>query len=189
MYINKKHPRYWCKILLLFPKKIRRFLNENAFLAGGWAASFNTGERPKDYDVFFRTPEASKRFLDLIGDKYDRKTLWATSKRFVNVITAITGEPEAVISVFDFKHTQNFYDPRRKLLVVSKESFEKEMVFNPNARTPASSLSRVYRFLQRGYTISEQNWDDVCRAALQQVVKEGKVAPFYMPPEGGIHCV
>jgi len=175
----------WQRILSCFPNELRLFIHNRAFLAGGWAASLAHNLPPKDYDIFFRTKKDSNTFLEKIGQNYLKKSRWAITIEKngmkINCVTPVTGSPDQVRESFDFFHTHASYDPLRDVLHRHSAVWGKELLFNEFARTPASSLNRVFKFLNRGYTIDEKNSKLMVKLSLKYVEKHGAKTAYYSP--------
>lgn len=141
--------------------ELRDEVRQTMFIAGGAIASLAHGQPPKDIDVFFTSEDVYKRFktwaADHRSDYYEgpNSFRYESDQTIFNCVGRITGSPAEVVGTFDFLHTQSFYYPVEQQLKVHPAALKKELIYNEHqALSPAVSMRRVFRFLNRGYTIS-----------------------------------
>lgn len=75
----------------------------------------------------------------------------------IQIITRFYGEPEEILSNFDYIHTNNYFDYNLKQLVLKQEAVEsiltKQLIYN-GSKYPICSLIRSRKFINRGWFIS-----------------------------------
>lgn len=75
----------------------------------------------------------------------------------IQIITRFYGEPEEILSNFDYIHTNNYFDYNLKQLVLKQEAIEsiltKQLVY-VGSKYPICSLIRSRKFINRGWFIS-----------------------------------
>jgi hypothetical protein len=159
------------KAKLLEGINIEGFLNilkeANAIIAGGAITSVFTNREIKDYDIYFRD-EKSYNIVDtflnekgeLFFDSNNAKTYSLITKTIQLIKpTRLRGENVFdIINTFDFTICMGAYDFRGEEFGYNYKfllhNAQKILVFNIAARQPMSSLIRVLKFKERGYSIS-----------------------------------
>lgn len=167
-------------------------LPDGAWVAGGCFESLIRGEKPKDYDLFFRDEEAFLETLDLLTDEeldyedagrlasgyeeaIDRDQIAKSSCRFVDLNKE--GKPKVqliktmwypslshVLHSFDFTAAQVGMDNTG--VVANPLAFldisRKRLVLN-RMTFPSSTLRRMIKYTQKGYY--------VCPGSLQTIAQ------------------
>lgn len=59
----------WCKYVE--DEEIKKIIKENAIVTGGALVSLLNGEKPNDYDIYFKTKEAVKRVAEYYAQKWN----------------------------------------------------------------------------------------------------------------------
>jgi hypothetical protein len=150
--------------------------NNNTYITGGAIASLIQGEKPKDYDFYFKDAKTMKSFLGWfsqnntggimahvkdVDEKYKNimgkngKMITANAITLTNDASFITkwwGEPGELRKKFDYVHCLPYYDLKTKELYISEKQYEaiinKRLIVN----NPESVVdSRKWKFEQRGY--------------------------------------
>lgn len=173
---------------------LKSIVRDHTYFAGGCIASLIQGTHPKDYDLFFDDVGLARHFSSYcyMGMMKPRKQSFSDSSmlywnspsvfattfklRFrndwlpVQFIHSHGGKPEDTIKTFDFGHTQNYYLPQTNHLLVLSEWLvrQKYLHYNPKSEYPCSAMKRVLKFQQRGYQISDQEFDKIM-AEIQKI--------------------
>jgi len=138
------------------------------YVAGGAVRSAFAGEKIKDLDIYFLSTsdwEKRKEFANFKNMKFLFGTEFAETYETegvpVQFIKRFYGEPERVMSEFDFTISMAAYLPEREEFCLGEDFLhhlcERRLVFNENTRFPVSSLWRVKKFLKRGYKIGARD--------------------------------
>lgn len=167
----------------MFPEGMAKLLERNGFVGGGCIYSMFQDGKYKDIDIFFR-----KSFVVEIVEKFIRYDCTLTTVRDLEtgtwkdmrvVITnnAISiggfqfvkkdfGEPEDVVSRFDFKHNMFWIEDGivKTLSNTSYLSSNKLVLNNLRPRQIAGVLVRVAKYTSRGMTISNS---EMCKLILK----------------------
>lgn len=142
------------------PEYLRRDVRSSAFIAGGAIASLATNTRVRDVDVFFTDKSVYLELRAALKGRHGYTEGPNSFKVDINDISAnfigrISGRPDEVVNTFDFLHTHSYYIPATQELYIHPASYRTELIYNANqALSPAVSMRRVFRFLNRGYTIA-----------------------------------
>ena len=160
-----------------FPKDLASFIKSYCILTGGMSASFFVGEKPKDYDFYFKDERsidifknainANKKFMDLVEDckenyiqtLVDGKLITANAITFKNKIQIITMATADVRKAFDFIHCMPYYDCDDSTYHISKAQFDsirnKQLVVNPNyvKVNPQAHENRIIKYKTRGWKL------------------------------------
>lgn len=215
MYPNTNDPDFLGKLYIyvqeilesninrLFSDFIRKFPEARSislnslYVAGGAIASIANRTRANDYDIFFKTVEDKNKTLEILKQCVNiNKNLFIVtdnaitfkSSPAIQFILKVYGNPEEVIQNFDFLHTQNYYDFSTKTLVIKNLEIikSKELIYNNKATHPLSALTRIYKFMNKGYKIdgveiiriikdlTKYNWNDI-------LVVEEQAKGMYVP--------
>ena len=87
-------------------------------------------------------------------------------------ITKYTGSPETNVARFDFTSCMGYYDFKTEHLHVTPETAQaikdKKLIFNPECMNPLSSLKRINKFQDMGYTIDNENFQKLWQAIGEQ---------------------
>lgn len=173
--LNTKHNEL---LRLINDDEIRKIINEKGFISGGAIANLIADEEINDYDYHFTDKES----LDKIYDYFDSQVgvvihhkdgvkgakAYKSYRGNTVIITdnAITlnefqfilkdyGEPEDVVSKFDFVHCMGYYIPKDNELVVEYDTYvhckAKSLRFNKMSDTPVTSFYRYVKFVERGW--------------------------------------
>lgn len=137
---------------------------EDMFIAGGCIRSVLEGETPKDIDIFFKSNVDLEKVrnmfkLDLphtfITDNAISLTIEGIKYQF---ITTCKGTPLDVINEFDFTMNMNYFDFEKNQLYIQDKMaiFDKQLKVNLNCRNKLGTLSRIAKFVNRGYKIPSQ---------------------------------
>jgi hypothetical protein len=158
-------------------------LSKDVFVAGGAIRAFHSSsERIKDIDIFFTSEEHfAKAALEIDMESAnviveDEKHIKIKNKKYsIDLIRTVFGNPEEIISKFDFSvcmfalDSEYFYYEENSFIDLSK----KQIMIN-TITYPASTLLRLLKYTRKGYRI--------CNNELYKVLKsinehEIKVAP------------
>ena len=185
------------KVVAALPAPVKRMLRMSGlFLAGGFIRSVVEGEKPKDVDIWVRSPEEAQRWARILGVALHRGAFSTTNAitisfpdTAIQFITRWTFQtPGEVIQTFDFTIAQAvvwFDKVEGKWKGLCAETFledvrEKRLVYKSPVREEdaAGSLLRVNKFLRRGYSISDEDMGKVTARVVKKVIEEKDTAPY-----------
>lgn len=167
------------EVIKFLPKEFHSDFRKYAYISGSSIHSLINKIEVNDYDFFLSDKDFAKKVHDyyeeelnrIVSEYYKDNNGIAyipnipfiltdnaiTFDKKYQIVTKYSGTPEEVIGGFDFVHLLNYFDGQ--LYTHSGYIYhilDKELVFNPNARSVASSLLRMTKFLARGMTISKE---------------------------------
>lgn len=154
------------------------FKEHKAVLAGGAITSLMSGKEVNDYDIYFRTKEAlSEVFANIYNissqeflGQYEMITKFATkrsmlciekySKAKIQLIHYKMHENiESIFNSFDYSVNMAAFDFATEEFVFHKDFWkavsQRVLRFNPQTDFPVTSLMRVQKYKEKGYTISK----------------------------------
>lgn len=146
-----------CKL----PSKLQKEFDEKCYISGGCIYSYVNGEKPKDIDFFVTDEKFIEVLLDFFKHSSNHKsfiTNYAISYRQFQIITKFYGEPEKVVSEFDFLHNMFYLDFNDKIKTLSdfKYLYTSKLYINENRiRDISNVLFRVPKYIARNRTISK----------------------------------
>ncbi len=145
------------KLLSRLPYRIRNYIDEHSYFAGGCIYSLYNGQKPKDYDLFLDCAEAVERLNAAKIERVDFKSEYALSMGAYQIVTRFVGAPEEVIGEFDFMHNMFFFRHGQIQNVAPwKYLNTNKLIFNKDrARDICGAIMRVPKFVARGMTISK----------------------------------
>ncbi|MGL5690331.1 MAG: hypothetical protein ACRDD8_05850 [Bacteroidales bacterium] len=145
----------------------------NGFIAGGCFKDIFGGHRIKDVDIFFLNKsdllDAARYFMNVRqwSVEYENKNAIAFKSPDgynVELIKAIYGTPEVVLSQFDFtvsKFALSSSDYPVPYVTYHVDFFDhiitKQLVFDEKIPYPASTLDRVCRYALKGFRLDKEN--------------------------------
>lgn len=158
--------------------KLSEFLLKNTFFAGGLFRSTFTDEKVNDVDIYFKSEGAVLEFQHLIfSSKFqifskDRITnnqtfIWINTENKNMPVTFITnqvGEPEDIISDFDFSFNQHYFSLFSYNMSFDVDTFSKKgVLLTENGKLKQECkrvMLRAFRFVEEGYYIpvSSLSW-------------------------------
>lgn len=147
-------------------------------LAGGAITSLFTNKEINDFDVYFTSKESlSQVFAQAFGvsedeflSPYDLIVKFATKRSMLCVDKygqqklqlihyKIHDSIESIFQSFDFEHVMGAFDFATEEFVLHpnfmKDNSQRLMQFNPTTDFPITSMMRVQKYKERGYTISK----------------------------------
>ena len=147
-------------------------------LAGGAITSLFTNREINDFDLYFTSKESlSQVFAQAFGvseddflSPYDLIVKFATKRsmlcvdkygqqRLQFIHYKIHDSVESIFQSFDFEHVMGAFDFATEEFVLHenfmKANAQRLMQFNPATDFPISSMMRVQKYKERGYTISK----------------------------------
>lgn len=143
------------------------------FVSGGCTASLLQGLVPKDYDIFFKNEDVSKKIIKLytkdpsytnevavaqhvyrdlnVGDMMITENA-VTLKNRLQLITKHYGSPDEIRKTFDFVHCMPYYDSESDTFYISREQYDccVNKVLKINNLDNYTKF-REEKFLQKGY--------------------------------------
>lgn len=148
-------------------KRIFHYLKkQQAMIAGGICTALFAGSDDfGDIDIYFRDEERCSKFYGntLFGSP-EITTKRAKTYRYnlekIQIICDLRymGKPAEIISKFDLRVNQCVYDIESQTFYMHKKFLEdlaaKKLTINPNANRPISTMKRVVKYVQKGYSIS-----------------------------------
>lgn len=158
---------------------------ENAYFAGGCIRDLYTGDKPKDYDIYFTRLEdvqKVKRFFDTqngikftpLGN-YECQVTVGLEVITCQFITLIYGECQAVVDTFDFTMNMNYYTFAEEVLFIHYSANCLQLIPGQKIARPLHALCRVQKFIKRGYFISHRQLIELAALALDVPVPEAKL--------------
>lgn len=132
-----------------------QFVMENAFLAGGAVRDITRGQKPKDYDIFFKTKIAKEEFVKRFSKHMKETGIGNYNWYDFQFITIRYGTPEEVTDTFDWNVNKVFYDFNRSRLGGNMFGGN-ELTLNTKSDKPLSALLRLPYLLKKGFTIDEK---------------------------------
>lgn len=131
------------------------FVLANCFLAGGAVRDTIRQQKPKDWDIFFKTEAAKNEFVSRFSDGMDQTGFGNLNYYDFQFITLDTGTPEKVIGNFDWDVNQVYFDFATNRLGgnVSSNNY---LRLNTEARTPLSAIMRLPHLLSKGFLIEQK---------------------------------
>ena len=166
------------KIKQLLGKDIYNMFKEaKCILAGGAITSLFTNKEINDFDIYFTSKEGLSSVFgqifcvveeDFIA-LYDLITKFATKRSMLCVTRAqqkvqlihykIHENVQSIFDSFDFEHVMGAFDFATEEFVLHenflKANSQRLMQFNPGTDFPITSMMRVQKYKERGYTISK----------------------------------
>ena len=140
---------------------VKTLVSSGAIIAGGAITSIFSGSKINDFDIFFRTQSDLEKALASVphDDKTivtDCATSFIADGHRVQLIRVLTGEPKAIIRLFDFTICQAAYDGKQFFFGPDfmHHLAQRRLVFNIEAEFPVCSLYRALKFVKRGYQLS-----------------------------------
>ena len=148
-----------------------------SFIAGGCFKDIFTGVRVKDLDVFSKSTDDQKVLLDHIASKPDTYTPYYNSDKvdafrhtsgvIVEIVKLVFGEPEEILSQFDFTISKFAYFievetdsetgiEKEKFMCLYHYNFFKDLimhrvVIDDAMPFPVSSFERMLRYAKKGF--------------------------------------
>lgn len=150
----------------------RQYIHDNIFIAGGCFKSLILNEKINDYDIYFKSKDSKNKGIGIIKFYFNIKkstrhavTITHMSNDF-QFITRKTGTPEDITNEFDFEHCRIFYNPLTDYFHVNDSILnsieKKELEYNGNNSYPISSIVRMQKFIDQGWSINHKNIIDIC---------------------------
>ena len=136
------------------------------YFAGGCIYSLWNNVPPKDYDIFCRNKRAIKKikaYFKRNKDKASSITKNAITFGEFQFITRHIGEPETVVSEFDFRHNMFYFDGK-SLETLSSWRYldDNKLAFNTErARDILNVVLRTPKFVSRGMEISKKDMAEI----------------------------
>ena len=139
-------------------------IHGNVYIAGGAVLSSFTGMKVNDVDLYCDNPSTIRSMraaLIKCGYKLECETInsytFTKDKKVVQLITRFHGDPETVLSYFDFTVTQALYDIRTGLFYFGDRFFgdlaKREIVFTSTSIYPICSLYRTIKYREKGFEV------------------------------------
>ncbi len=158
------------------PEEFRFKFRSNCFLAGGAIRNLMIGKKVKDWDIFFNADsDKVTQFIEDLGNYYGHPNMIIQYKSDNALSLLINGEPvqfigkkfagdpDYVISRFDFTNSIGYYDIGDGKLVITEEMEEaclnKTLKFNEDAFSPELSPKRAAKFIKGDWSYcTDWNW-------------------------------
>jgi hypothetical protein len=146
---------------------LKELIQKETYFAGGCFKSLLLDEKVNDYDLYFKSESAVKKFQELgttgFNKEFDLKlstknaVTFEFKDKYIQFIVKFSGQPYQVINQFDFRHCQNFYNPIDNYLVIADCIIKrKELIYNSQSHLPISSIKRIGKFASQGWTIDDK---------------------------------
>lgn len=163
--------------------KLVEALYFKSFIAGGCICSIILDHNINDYDMYFINKETSQLFLEFYSDKNElievkTKAALLLKNRF-QIIDLLHGDPDIIVPTFDFQHCCAWFAFHKSNTKQTIESLlagpylnipeatwdailNKKLIYN-GSNYPLVALKRVDKFLKRGFTISDEELEKICK--------------------------
>ena len=146
---------------------IRSLPKEHFFyLAGGALRAIFSGNKPKDYDIFCNSRVAFLDLYDKLNSDKSNKILFESDNaitykhdsKTIQLISKVYGTQEDILNVFDMTICQCSYDFITEEFLLNDNFLyhlaAKRIIILPNLKYPFSTLFRVFKYQEKGFTIS-----------------------------------
>lgn len=148
-------------------QKVREVARNGAYFAGGCIASLLLDEEPRDFDIYFRTPDQSATVIEHYLKSFGRldEALSTHSDYQVDIGNALSlirgdycGDPMAVTSGFDFEHCTGYFEINTGILNISARALEsvRTKTLMPRldkAANKGGAVQRMAKFAKRGWKL------------------------------------
>lgn len=129
------------------------------YIAGGAIRSMILDEEIKDVDIFFKTKNSYEHIKNLqVGFLTNNaRTIYVEGLQYQLIITD-NDIPYDLVNRFDFTMNSNYYDySRDEIFVKDLCSIQnKWLVINKLCRNKLGTLARLFKFMERGYKITDR---------------------------------
>lgn len=174
----------------ILPKDLAFDFIDEMYFAGGCIYSLANGKEPKDYDIFLKSNKLIPKLKEL--DIWVCKTDNALSYGKFQVVIKFYGEPEEVVSQFDFKHNMHWFDIADEKVCIrcgyedeledTEEPIEdwnylctNELVFNEKrARDCDNVWLRIDKFVKRGMKISKETKKKILSKTSKKEIRKAR---------------
>lgn len=170
------------------------------FLAGGAIRDLANDQQPKDYDLYLKDIETVNAVVELFRDDPNVQKTYLKNYSLIlsldndreiaiQIIAMLYGDPQTVVSKFDFTINHNFFsfdnegtDPHFSL---HTDALGKELIPGQDIFRPTVALARLNKFLSRGYYISPKHTLELAAKALRvaEIPRESR-NELYNPVSG-----
>lgn len=164
-------------------------IEDHCFFAGGCIRDLYTGQKSKDYDIFFKSEQKATEILEMLRQdfKLDYEFMFESKHTYsVRVGEDVfqfckppyCGSPDEVISKFDYTNCMAYFHFSTNKLTTTFD-FEhaihlKELVFNKKAYNPTVAVKRYSKFVDDGWQPSESfNYHDMLTLSAKSSRKSG----------------
>lgn len=155
------------EVLKLLPDGIQNEVGKEIYAAGGAIVSYIQGEEIHDYDFWLKSEaavEIVKRHFTTAIPQVISVTPNAITIQFnplypvVQIVTRFYGEPDRIFTSFDYEHCKAYYTPQDGTLVYNNSLvIEKKLVYTGLDGYPVNALSRLVKYINRGYTVDKKS--------------------------------
>ena len=139
---------------------------EGGCVAGGFFKDYFSGKKPKDIDLYFKDSESASMTEKAIANSGATKifvsesvTRYKNKLITIDVVTKLFGTPEEIIAEFDFTICKfAVYRQGNNFMAIYHKDFfldlhaKKVSAKDTPMKYPVSSLKRLLRYCQYGYT-------------------------------------
>ena len=147
----------------------RALVKHEAMIAGGAITSLVTGQKVNDIDIYFHNQlgfdevndafKADKDYIEVCNTNNAITYRDVPLDQDIQLIKINMAEDAYnLISTFDMFHNAIAFTCGLNTLATHPNFEEciiqRKLMYNPKAKYPISSLQRIFKYLQRGYTIS-----------------------------------
>lgn len=145
----------------------RKFKELGVILAGGTINSIFSGRAVKDLDLYTYSDKSSKPLIDFLVKECGYAQTWSTNnactlnhketKKEIQVIYKFSGDPEFILSTFDFTIVQGAYCYAQAKFVLADRFLtdiaSRRLIFTNTSRYPICALYRTKKYQARGYSL------------------------------------
>ena len=139
------------------------FNKKDFYIAGGCIRSMILNEEVKDVDIFITKEVDVEKFLSHVKEEHCFERSFFISDNAVNftihgikyqIVTTVQNSPKKLIDEFDFTINMNYYENNSEPYIENKQHIlDKQLKFNLKCRNRLGTLSRVTKFVERGYKV------------------------------------
>lgn len=155
--------------------RIQMLVKMYGILTGGVTASIFWGQKPNDFDIYFKIDHARDEFQKLMLDEkiqadiadvnpnygvetlVNGKLVTSHAVTFKNGIQIVLMHTSEARETFDYIHTMPWYDFDTKKYHISRHQYDvinqKKLVKNPHPKSFGITEKRMQKFIDRGWTI------------------------------------
>ena len=157
-------------------KKYKFELPKSSFIAGGFVRDILVGDKFNDIDVWFTDKDSLTKAIkeeewnnvNVVNttNSYIFNLFFARNLSYIEVqYIKKTGSIEEILEGFDLTCCKVAYDPTEKKIVkrCDETDLKNKILKINNITTPASTIFRIFKFLEKGYSIENSEFEKVLK--------------------------
>lgn len=152
----------------MHPEIINLLTQHDAYVIGGAITSLFSHSKINDIDIYFENEDSKKLIISWFKKSSTLLHESPTALTFIInksdmlyqliIHPEITGKPEDIFKHFDYTICMGAYSFKNDSFYFHDDFFkhlaQRRLVFNPGTKFPISSLVRIKKYMERGYSIS-----------------------------------